>query len=548
MPNYTARLFNSATGAMAAQQAIIAATGNNIANVNTPGYSRRVVNLETNTQRQGSSSGLAIGSGVRIASLTRSSDIFLERSLRDALSSKGAAEVMDHMLSRAESNFGLDSLAQTVGRGLTSFFDSLKSLQADPASLELRQNVIERAQDLVNSIQTTYTSLANLQAEADRRIKTEIDVVNNLTSQIASLNAQIAGREGGGSVAADERDRRDILLNQLSQKIGFNSLETEDGAVQITLPNGFPLVAGSLSRNLEVTGSPSFSAGSIPAALNGSKLSYIVYDYDPTGGSAHLDLSQQLMGLGGTVGGLLQLRGYADPSNTSAFDATGTLVGTAARIEAIARELLTTFNTAYTGADRIPGGAKDPSSGDLDGNPPAGAFAFFDFQYSGTKDANGNGLADYSDLAASGIDNFASIIGLTSTNPRSIAAALDAGPGDPAAASFASGDGRNLSQNLIPLEKAQLSLSVGSFSFTGTLSEAYQNAVSYIGSAKATAATNKEVSSSNVVAAQSRRDEVSAVSLDEEFTNLIKFQKAFQASARVIKVANDILEEITRLL
>lgn len=547
MANYTARILNNAVGALAAQQAIIATTGNNIANVNTPGYTRRVVNLETNTQRQGSA-GISVGSGVRISSLTRATDEFLEKSLREATSERAAADVINQMLSRAEAPFSLTDITQTVGTQLTGFFDALKSLQADPSSIELRQNVLERTQDLVTSIKTTFGTLSDLQDEADQRLSLEVQTVNNLTSQIADLNTRISSREGSGNVAADERDRRALLMTQLAEKIGYNSLENSDGSMTISMPNGFPLVSGGTARALEVTSTPSFSSGSTPPSLSGSKLSYIVYDYDPTGGAAHLDLTQQLQGLGGTVGGLLQFRGYNAPSNTSAFDATGTLVGVAARIESITRELLTSFNFAYLGPDRVAGGAHNPSSGDLNGNSPTTPFAFFDFAYSGAKDADSDGVPSTSDLTATGIDNFSSILALKFTDPRQIAAALDAGAGSPSAASFAKGDGRNISNNLIPVETTQYVMSLGNFTFTGTLNEAYANTVNHIGSAKSTAQTNSEVSSANVVAAQARRDEVSAVSLDEEFTNLIKFQKSFQASARVIKIGTELLDEIVRLL
>src|SRR5690606_36601387 len=106
--------------------------------------------------------------------------------------------------------------------------------------------------------------------------------------------------ERTGNVAADDRDRRDVLLQRLSEKLDFNMLELPDGTVTISLANGFVLVNGNENRELSVTNSPSFANGTLPPSLSGGVLNYIVYDYSGGNGTpAHVDLSNVIKTSGG---------------------------------------------------------------------------------------------------------------------------------------------------------------------------------------------------------------------------------------------------------
>lgn len=548
MTNYGAKILNASISGLAAQQAVIAATSNNIANVNTPGYSRRVVNLQTNII-SGSSAGVNVGDGVDVQGITRMTDMYLERLLKGTISDKSSYGVQSDILKRLDSLFSLDSNQQTIGTSLTSFFTAANDLAANPANIELRSNLIERATDLVNSIKSTFSSIAQLQTEVDQRLSTEVDGINSLTAQIAKLNGAISAQEGGsGKVAADERDRRNQLMNQLAEKVGISSVELPDGSVTVTLNGGFTLVSGNASRSLEVKQSPSFTTPPLPESLDGRILSYVVYNYSSGGGQADIDLSQKLASGGGTVGGLLSVRGYADPSNTSPFQATGPLVEVASRIEALTRSLLQNINRTYLGPsdeNSTTPGYFDPSSGDLDGNPPS-VYGLFDFNYTGTKDVNSNGLPDDLDILSPSVGNFSSLLQLTTTDPRKICAALDNDSADNSK-SFVKGDGRNI-QAIADLNTAQYTFSAGSFSLTGTFDDLYNEAVVKVGGIVGSANTNLQTATSHNEAAQSQRDQVSAVSLDEEFSHLIQYQRAFQANGRLIKVADELLQQIVNLI
>jgi len=546
MANYGAKILNNAVGSLSAQQAIIAATSNNIANVNTSGYARRSLELQTRVS-SGGSTALDIGNGVEVAQIRRVVDNFIEGLLRTAGGSAASAEIQNDFTKRVDSLFSLTADGGiTIGSRLSQFFSSLNDLAANPASIELRQNVLARANDLASSIQATYRELATLQDEADQRISDELNAVNGIAAQIAAVNQVIASREGGsGQVAADERDRRDVLLQQLSEKIGVQIVNLSDGTVNVTLKNGFALVSGSTARSLEFSRSPSFAGGSTPPSLSGGTLGYIVYDYSAGAGSAHVDLTQTVAAEGGLIGGLLAVRGFNPSSSTSAFEGSGFLVEVASRVESIARQLLVSFNDTYLGADENPGlGGRQASSTDLDGNVPGSTYAFFGA--TGLTDIDGDGNPELSDLAASGIDSFARRLSIVVTDPRRVAAGRDLDPVQ-AQIGSAQGDGTN-ARALADLQTTQLVFSVGSHSFTGTFEQAYNEALGHVGNASSSAELNERVSSQNLPTARNRRDEVSGVSLDEEFTSLIKFQKAYEASARMIKVAQDLLDQVLSIL
>ncbi len=555
MANFGAKILNNAVGALSAQQAIIANIGNNIANVNTPGYSRRTVSLETNFGR-GSESGVNIGSGVRISSVSRVSDEFIERLLRESLGSHGSNGIQNEFLQRIEGLFNLTGDRQTVGSSLSSFFTSLDDLAADPASVELRSNVMQRGNDLTQTIRDTFNTLARLQTEADQRLVTEVQTVNSILTQIGQINGRVKVIEqnGSGPEASDERDQRNLLLGQLAEKLSFSSVELADGSISISLSSGLTLVNGTTVKPLTTTTTPSFAPGALPPSLDGGLLNYVVFDYDSTGTSpAHVDLTQVLKNGSGSIAGLLALRGYNDPSSTTAFEGDGTITQVAGRIEALTRSLLTSFNSTYLGPDRDGATAgHQPSSGDLDGDTPA-VFGFFDFNFSGAKDrgVTPDGLPTSGDLndiiANTGTRNFSSIFTLAISDPRDIAAARDVSGGPPAAAEFPPGDNQNLLALMAQRNQAQ-TLSAGGFSLNATWDQSYIESVTFIGNKSATISVAASVAEASLSTVQSRRDSASAVNLDEEFTRLIQAQKSYEASARMIRIADELLQQILQLI
>jgi flagellar hook-associated protein 1 len=548
MAGFASKILNTASQSLRAHQAQIAVTGNNIANVNTPGYSRRVLNLESRGTASSGISG-AIGSGVDLGNIIRKGDDFIEKLLREAMGGKENSSVKKDYIDRIQSLFDLTGKSGSIGTGLTEFFTSINDLRLNPSNLELRSTVIEKGKALVATIQRTYSSVAQMQDEADARVKDEVDTVNGIVRSIGELQGAIARKEQGGVVAADERDKRDIFLQKLSEKLSFRTTTLDNGSLLITLDNGFPLVNGTAVRELGVTTSPSFSPGTLPESLSGRTLNYITYDFDPGPGNAHVDLTSVLAQGEGTVGGLLQIRGTNAATNTSPFQASGVLTDVASRIESITRTLLTTFNQTYLGPDETPGGTYQPSSRDLDGVPPS-TYGLFDFTSSATKDANGNGLPDDLDDPTIGIKNFSSRLTFGVTNPRRLAAALD-DDSNPGSVITQQGNGRNLEALYVlrdtPTTQTTGSF-VGAFSLTSTLNDSYNEAITYVSAVASNASLAASVADTNYASALQRREDAAGVSLDEEFTALVTQQKAYQASARMIRIGERLLEEIISIL
>lgn len=548
MANFSSKILGSSISSLTAQQALIANTSNNIANVNTPGYSRRIIDVESRGDVANVGTILQIGSGVQLSEIKRLTNEFLEYQLRTSNSRKGNANIRNDYLSSVEPAFALDGPQNTVGAALNNFFSAVSQVGVNPTNVDLRINVMQRGEDLISTIKSSFNTVANIQSELNQRVGLEVNAVNSMTEQIAVLNSQIGTREASGIGAIDERDQRDVLLNKLAEKISFKTLETPNGMINLYLDNGFPLVNQETSRALEVTTSPSFAAASLPRSLSGDVLSYITYDFGSPQAPSHLDLTQLIKNGSGALAGILQLRGTTDPSNTSAFQAEGDLVAIASRIEAISRALLTTVNQAYRGVDEDSGTAGlQPNSGDLFGNTPS-VFGLFDYDFSGVKDVDGDGIPTLSDLDGTtpSVANFSSLLKLGFTDPSAFAAARD---NDPTQGStvFPPGDGQNAAA-VAALRSQSFTFSLGSFNFTGTLEEAYNSSVSYVGNSKSAAQVEVDVANSMLEAAQNKRDEFAAVSLDEEFANLIKYQKAFQASARMIRTVGELLDQIVSLI
>ncbi len=507
--------------------------GDNISNVNTPGYSRRRVDLVTTTSASNYAS--LEGTGVDIKSVIRVVDNFLNTECLVRTSDRARSEICDEILGRAEAPFSLDNQAGSIVYNINEFFSSLQDLSTNPADVPLRTAIIQNGQALADSIRQSYQLTADLQREADNRIDISITEVNRITSAIASLNAQISSNEASTSQESlTLRDQRDLLLTQLSENLSFQTFQENNGQVNVCLSNGFALVSGTTSRELDFVETPSFApAGGYPFGLDGGPLGHIVYDF--TGNGQHAELTDVIRSGGGEIAGLLSVRGtQQNAAGESTFDADGDLVTIASRLEVLSRDLLMRFNEEYQG-----GGTAQ----DLDGNTPI-AFGLFSFDgaIAGNNfgDILGHGVADQATidaLVASGIYSFAGTLTFKVNNERQFAAARSTAPGDDA----------NV-QALVNQRDQSHAYVLGSVSETSRLDDFIDATISRVGSLAARAKdtlTENQARESQIKELQAG---ISGVSLDEEFANLIKFQRGYEASARMVKIADQLLGELIRMV
>jgi flagellar hook-associated protein 1 FlgK len=537
-------LLGAGLSSLIASQRGLATAGHNIANANTPGYSRQRVELAARPP-QGTSAGF-VGKGVAVSTISRSYDQFLTAQVRTSTAGSGEAQSFHELASR------VDNLLANSDTGLTSvlqsFFDAVHEVAADPASISTREVLLTEAEGLVQRYHSLNKQLTDLEQETNGRLTSLVSEVNALTEGIAKLNREIVQAEGasGGQPANDLRDQRDELLRQLAEQIGFHTLEQDDGAINVFIGNGHPVVVSGSTLSLSVAANP----------------------FDPTrkevavtaGGSATI-ISDTLSG--GTIGGILDFR---DRIMTEAENALGR----------IAVGLAQNFNTQHQlGADLdgspgleffvpIDSASAEVLAHDQNTGPspsvavtdPAALTAsdyrldYDGTQYTVTRLSDGKVDQFSAPLPSIAIDGFeidvsvppaagdsfmirpvsagAREFGLAIQEPRQIAAAFSDAMGGV-------GDNRNA------LELAELQERLTLENGSATLAGAYGQLVASVGAMTQKADVHRSAQEVLLNQATDARDAVSGVNLDEEATNLLRYQQAYEASARFIAAADEAL-------
>ncbi|HUN60840.1 MAG TPA: flagellar hook-associated protein FlgK [Candidatus Sulfotelmatobacter sp.] len=243
MGTLTASL-NTALSSMLAQQGAIDTATNNIANVDTPGYSRQVANLEESPTIQ--EGDLTYGTGVQLASVTSLRDAVLDVRTNQETAQQGQLNAFIGAGQQVQALFN-----ETSGTGLqsslTAFFNSFSDLASDPSDPTTRQNVLTAAQNLTGAINQTSSNLSTLQTNADLSVQQSVSQINSLTSQIAQVNQEVVEATQNGQNPGPAEDQRQQLINQLSNYIGVSETDAGDGSLTLSTANGSALVVGNQS-------------------------------------------------------------------------------------------------------------------------------------------------------------------------------------------------------------------------------------------------------------------------------------------------------------
>lgn len=437
-------------------------TSENIANVNTPGYSRQRVVLESAPPT--THNGFPIGTGVRIASVERYYDGLLQQQLVTAQTKLGYDTTKSTVLQQIEPTFN-EIANDGLGAAVSNFFGAWQDLTLNPAGSSERQAVLSRArilQDTFRSVSTTLTDTINTQ---NASLVPLTDSINNTLQHIAELNSQIRTTELVSGNANEIRDQRDQLIRDLSGKIGLTFTENSDGSTDVFFADGgAALVTGEM-------------AGSFSLVPSGSV--YDVYVTPAGGGAAALVNPTK-----GVLGATLALRDTIIPDYL-------------AQVDALAATITSEVNAQHR-------------------------LGF---------DAAGAAGIDFFDPAATGAATF----GL---NPALISTSQIAASGNP----LLLGDNSNA------LALAQLQGQKLMSGGTATFNSFFDSLVGTIG---------LDVQSSKTVVAQDEaftkqlttlRESNSGVSLDEELTDLVKYQRSYQASAKLITTATEMMDTVLGLI
>ncbi|MDD4568987.1 MAG: flagellar hook-associated protein FlgK [Tepidanaerobacteraceae bacterium] len=235
--------------ALFAQQRAQQTVAHNVSNANTPGYSRQRVILESTHTAYGMGFNWQLGTGVKIADVNRIRDDFTDRQYRNENSGLGQWDIQSDLLKQVEAVFNEPSDIG-ISSVLNEFWKGLETLSKDAASQEARETVKERGITLANTINHAVTQLDDIINDINYRISIKVDEINSIARQISQLNLQIQQTEIGGASAADLKDKRDLLLDQLSNLVQFESYEDENGIFTVNV-GGTILVKGPDSATME---------------------------------------------------------------------------------------------------------------------------------------------------------------------------------------------------------------------------------------------------------------------------------------------------------
>ncbi len=447
-------------GALLSQQRAINVTGNNIANVNTPGYSRQRVGMQTNVPAP-SPIG-AVGFGVRTTTVERIYDRFLGVQLNQENAKSGSWEAQKGVLERVEVVFD-ETTGYGLNQALSQFWAGWQDLAMNPSGGVERAVLAGAGQNLAESIRRKHADLEQVRRDIDASLAAGVEEINRLTQSIADLNEKIARIEVGGTETAnDYRDSRDLALKELSKLIQTQSYEDSAGRAVVSVGSGRVLVESGNQYNLSIRS-------------NAEGRAELLW---PDTGGGWTDISGEVRA--GSVGGWLQAR-------------DGKIAGYMSRLDELAAGLIEAVNALHAAGSGING-----STG----------INFF----------SGSGAAD---MAVSE--------DILSDVHRIAAAFSGTPPGD--------------ASNALRIAALQTAPEMGAVSFD----DAANALVSLVGTDVREAKAYSSHQADMMTYLENYRESVSGVSLDEEMVNLIKYQAAYNAAAKMISTAQDMMDSLMNM-
>lgn len=232
--------------AMSANYAALQATGHNISNVNTEGYSRQSVVLGTNG---GQFTGAGFfGKGVNVDAVKREHSEFLTREAATTRAIAAADETRSTQLQQLEKVFPLGEAG--LGYSATQMFNAFVDVANKPADTSARQVVLARAGEFATRLKSAGEQLDTLQQGVTEELKASISQVNMLASRVAELNQKIAAVKGSGQTPNDLLDQRDQTINEMSRYLQVTTIEAGDGSMSVFIGGGQKLVLGNQTTTL----------------------------------------------------------------------------------------------------------------------------------------------------------------------------------------------------------------------------------------------------------------------------------------------------------
>ena len=459
---------NIAVKGLQAQQMALDVTSHNIANANTVGYTRQDVIMETTLPIK-TYQGF-VGTGVDIGEIRRIRDEFLDIQMRTENKSLGEWDVKADILGKLEViiNEPSESGLCTV---MDEYWESWQQLSKDPESTAVRSTVMQSGLALTDAFNHMDRQYDDLQADINRVIAVKAEEINSIGQQLKDLNYQIMKAEADGTKANDLRDKRDLLVEQLSKIVDIQVVEDQFSSLNVTI-----------------------GGRSLVNRTNLGEIRFTNNELDPT--AAKLEWIEPLTG---EVQGNLQvkggeLKGYLDVRDVI-------VVGIKEKISELANTIAEEVNAAHVLGMDLSGAAGGDFFASNDGVSPITA---------GNITVNPAIVNDVTMIAA----------GKTAFQ----------------------GDGSNA------LAIAQLKNKFVLNSDTATFDDYYNLIVAQLGVDALEAERMRDNQTLLTEQIENKRQGISGVSLDEEMANMIKYQHAYTAAARMVNVMDEMLDLIVNRL
>ncbi|RJO67171.1 MAG: flagellar hook-associated protein FlgK [Myxococcales bacterium] len=458
-------ILNIARSGISVNQSALKVTGHNVANVNTPGYSRQRISLKSI-----GGAGM-LGAGVSLADVRRVHDQFLEKQVNRQKATLEFLNGRDLLTQQLDAVFP-DADADGVSNALSTFFNALREVANNPSALPERQQAVHAAERLAGRVSEAYTNLESMQHNLNGDVSSMVGQANAYLQEIAALNKKIAAFNdpAGGQEASDLLDKRDEAVRSLNDLLDVTTFVDGAGNVNVMMANHM-LVEGAQAGKVSTT----------PGALFGVQI-------ETAAGNA-IDVTDRLAqadGKGKIAGMLYERDGFIE-------DLKG-------KLDAFAYTLATRVNAIHQTNYGLDGGSgRDFFAPIAQVNGAAKLFAV------------DQGVAD---------------------NPEWIAAASDA--------ASVNGDNRGIAA-IIDLQDDATAM--GSTSFSEFL-------IDVIGAVSNRAnALERELSFQDAAwrQADAYRTSIAGVSLDEEMVSLVQYQRAFEASAKMVSTVDQMLTTLIEI-
>lgn len=449
-------ILESARRALMTQRLAMNVTSHNIANVNTPGYTRQRADLEA-TQPLKRKAGL-IGTGVAVDHIGRLRNQFIDQQVRSNNQMNG------DLLSQQQYLLQIEALVNEpsdvgLNNAMSKFFNSFHELAKNPDSAGIRNIVLQQGINLTGSFKRLDQGLKKLINDTDIDVEYKLGRINQLAKEISELDLQITSKQVNNVSPNDAKDQRDLKIEELSKLVNIKVSEDSRGSTIVSVGG---LVIASRAGAVELRAERVGNNLNVVSSLTGSPVNIS----------------------GGELGGILKAR------NTILSDFQN-------KLNQAAATLINRVNSLH-------------SSGYGLGTPPSTGINFF----------TGSGSAD--------IDIDPNIV----NNLNNIAGSSDGSPGDNAIALAIAG-----------IENERI-LNGG----TTSIKQFYASLVSGLGSQINNVENNLKLNDLVLNQLENQRQSVSGVSIDEEMTNMIKYQRSFDAAAKVVNSVNELYQTILNMV